>query len=70
VIGRLRAGVGCGLPLTVGFRTHERNGAMGKGRVYNTRHGKVRVVRVGGQTIKLDSHGNVLSVKVSTGRQS
>jgi hypothetical protein len=43
---------------------------MGKGRVYNTRHGKVRVVRVGGQTIKLDSHGNVLSVKVSTGRQS
>lgn len=38
---------------------------MGKGKVYTTRHGKVRVIRVGGQTVKLDSKGNVLGVKVN-----
>lgn len=38
---------------------------MGKGKIYKTRHGKVRVVRVGGQTVKLDPKGNMLGVKVS-----
>lgn len=33
---------------------------MGKGKVYKTRHGNVRVIRLGGQTFKLDKHGNPL----------
>lgn len=38
---------------------------MGKGKVYKTRHGNVRVVRIGGQTVKLDTKGNVLVIKAS-----
>jgi hypothetical protein len=49
---------------------YERDGTMGnKGKIYNTRYGKVRVVRVKGGTVTLDSKGNVVSsnVKVSDG---
>ena len=38
---------------------------MGKGKVYTTRHGKVRVVRVKGGTVTTDKHGNVINVKVA-----
>jgi hypothetical protein len=41
---------------------------VGKGKVYATRYGKIRVVRVGNQTFKLDKHGNPLP-KVSTSRK-
>lgn len=37
----------------------------GKGKVYTTRHGKIRVVRVKGGTVSFDKHGNQVSVKVS-----
>jgi hypothetical protein len=37
---------------------------MGKGKIYSTKHGKVRVVRVKGGTITLDSKGNVIGTKV------
>ena len=36
---------------------------MGKGKIYRTRYGKVRVVRSNGQTVKMDSKGNILGVK-------
>jgi hypothetical protein len=38
---------------------------MGKGKVYSTRYGKVRVVRVKGGTVTTDKHGNLINVKVS-----
>lgn len=37
---------------------------MGKGKIYRTKHGNVRVVRVKGGTISLDSKGNVISTNV------
>lgn len=47
------------------FPDIERNGTMGKGKVYTTRQGRIRVVRVGGETFKFDAKGNPLSRKVS-----
>lgn len=38
---------------------------MGKGKVYATRYGKVRVVRVKGGTVITDPKGNVIKVKAS-----
>lgn len=41
---------------------------MGKGRIYSTRNGKVRVVRVKGLGLVVtDPKGNVINVKTSPG---